>query len=432
MIKGQDPIYGGCNELDADSRHALHKLAERYGIIHEIFVQNFNPEMKIYEQDSPSYLTDGKQILQLCLNCNPIENMRNFPEEIYLLKKLKSLSIALPSASLISKGFETLIDLKNLTLHLLSNPTIFNDAFLPVNVEKLHLIFENGSAIPRWICNFAQLKELTIEFDDYLLEDWLFDLNFLESLFLLGSPIYVPDLFYRFQNLKFLSVNCMNLKNGLHFLRNMKSLEELVVDAFEQNIPESIATLNNLRLLELTGDFNYIPDSIDSLINLETLVICNGNIESLPDTIGHLQGLKKLILETPKLKIIPDSFWNLIWLEELNIQGAQIVEISERIGNLKSLKRLILCDNEFQELPSTLGDLKGLLELYLTGNKLKELPVSIQGLINLRILAIEKKVLDDQPILSRILPWAEIIYPDQDNAFVSEEEMQEICKIEKI
>jgi len=90
-----------------------------------------------------------------------------------------------------------------------------------------------------------------------------------------------------------------------------------------------------------------IPESISTLINLQSIFISPSEIAQLPKSIVKLKKLKELRLAGAKLKALPKD-----------------------IGNLTDLEKINLTSNELKTLPTSIDKLKKLKELNLTGNPL--------------------------------------------------------------
>lgn len=56
--------------------------------------------------------------------------------------------------------------------------------------------------------------------------------------------------------------------------------------------------------------FQSIPDSIAGLVNLRVLDISNNFLKSLPDSIGALRNLEQLNASKNQLVKLPDTLWN--------------------------------------------------------------------------------------------------------------------------
>lgn len=117
--------------------------------------------------------------------------------------------------------------------------------------------------------------------------------------------------------------------------------------------PPEIIKFKNLRELDISMNlFEYLPDNIEDLQNLESLTSAYGPLKSLPDSIGKLKKLRYLNLLDNDLVILPGSIGDLESLEELNLNGNPIRALPPEIFNLKRLKWLWLRTNDQKSLIS--------------------------------------------------------------------------------
>ena len=163
-------------------------------------------------------------------------------------------------------------------------------------------------------------------------------------------------------------------------------------------LPDSIQNLTHLKSLILRyNQLTQLPDWIGNLNCLETLNINVNNLNKLPVSIGTLSYLRELSLWKNELIHLPSTIGNLENLETLNIRLNQLKSLPTTIGNLLSLQNLNLHDNQLTHLPLSIGDLKNLKNLNLSWNFLKILPRSIGYLASLKVLDLERNELIDLP-----------------------------------
>lgn len=126
------------------------------------------------------------------------------------------------------------------------------------------------------------------------------------------------------KNLKHLHFDCPNLVLDEEVIKLFENLEELTLENYAMDLPESLGKLKNLHKLSFKGSsaLTSIPESIGDLQNLEILDLsmCSG-LTSLPKSIGNLKDLKLLFLEgCSSLSSLPKSINNLknlkIWHPE--------------------------------------------------------------------------------------------------------------------
>jgi hypothetical protein len=103
-------------------------------------------------------------------------------------------------------------------------------------------------------------------------------------------------------------------------------------------IPRSIENLQNLIILDLTGNrINYISDRIGNLRNLQGLYLGNNRIRTLPETIGNLTSLTDLDISNNSIEFLPQSITNLASLITFNYSRNPFSEQQETENNTEEL-----------------------------------------------------------------------------------------------
>lgn len=231
-----------------------------------------------------------------------------------------------------------------------------------------------------------------------------FDINFLSPLPNLRSLILknVP-----------VSGSCDRLPEGLFLLEwrittsstpelkelsHLSKLAVLELDARAQTnvlsldgIAESLASLSQLRILKLEGDFGRLPEDFGNLHHLQHITLSSGfRLTSLPDSFGNLSSLQELFISNTGLVTLPNSFGLLSSLKKLSLECFNLSSLPKSFGGLSSLETLtFLCCEEIQRLPESFGDLSKLQFLEISVcPKLEELPESFGRLGALRKLSI--------------------------------------------
>lgn len=119
---------------------------------------------------------------------------------------------------------------------------------------------------------------------------------------------------------------------GMMLRLNPLTDPDLVGDDF----PEEILAIPNLVYLDISGmKFGALPDEIDRLAALQTLVASRNDLEELPRSLGNLSGLKKLFVNKNDLTGLPASLTQCTQLKTVDIKGNPIHP--DAVGQLKQM-----------------------------------------------------------------------------------------------
>jgi Leucine-rich repeat (LRR) protein len=125
------------------------------------------------------------------------------------------------------------------------------------------------------------------------------------------------------------------------------------------HLPKQIFSMFNLQVFSFTGNecdifldddmkcFNIgeLHEDIGKLSKLQELYLVMNELKNLPESIANLSNLKVLDLsDNPGIQI--DNVYNLKNLEHLSLNGCDIKKLSSKITKMKSLKVLGLSNNE--------------------------------------------------------------------------------------
>eukprot|EP01062_Namystynia_karyoxenos_P084393 TRINITY_DN9918_c0_g1_i2.p1 TRINITY_DN9918_c0_g1~~TRINITY_DN9918_c0_g1_i2.p1 ORF type:complete len:829 (+),score=185.87 TRINITY_DN9918_c0_g1_i2:77-2563(+) len=103
--------------------------------------------------------------------------------------------------------------------------------------------------------------------------------------------------------------------------------------------------------LDLSGnELASLPDSIGSLVMLETLNVKSNNLTALPDSICDCASLAALLADQNELSALPEHFGRLTSLEVLGLDWNDLRSFPEQLTAIIGLQRLYLCEN-----PALLG-----------------------------------------------------------------------------
>ena len=128
---------------------------------------------------------------------------------------------------------------------------------------------------------------------------------------------------------------------------------------------------NVIRVLDIShNQLTTLPDSIESLVELQELDVSHNQLSTLPDSIGNLARLKRLYVYVNQLTELPNSIGHLTRLQSLNVPHNELTALPDSIGNLVRLKRLDAAFNRLKALPDSMGNLVELQWLNVCKNQL--------------------------------------------------------------
>lgn len=165
--------------------------------------------------------------------------------------------------------------------------------------------------------------------------------------------------------------------NGITVNNQRVQRIELGYNALEGAFPASVAALDSLKYLYLTGNnlTGSLPDFLPQLEALEH-VYMNGNAFTgvIPDSYGDFKKLLHLDLGSNQLTgNLPSSITNNTSVTQLLLEGNNLSgSIPADISNLTAIRRLALNGNEFSgEVPPSIADLPNLSEFHVSDNMLE-------------------------------------------------------------
>lgn len=145
----------------------------------------------------------------------------------------------------------------------------------------------------------------------------------------------------------------------------------------ENGLDQTIFTITNLNLLNISDTcLEAIPDNIQRLVNLQTLLLFGNKIQDFNVNITSLSKLKVLDLSRNQLKTIPDLS-NMMELTSINFSNNNIEHIA-KIGDMPNLISLDLSNNKLKAfIDVENANLPHLTDLKIKGNAIEELPAHV-------------------------------------------------------
>lgn len=116
-------------------------------------------------------------------------------------------------------------------------------------------------------------------------------------------------------------------------------------DLVGEDFPVELLDIPNLVYLDISGmRFGALPDNIDRLATLQTLVASRNELKTLPDALGNLSGLKKLFLNKNDLTSVPAALTRCTALRTLDLKDNPMSpdvldQIQQMLGEEVKVKR---------------------------------------------------------------------------------------------
>lgn len=176
-------------------------------------------------------------------------------------------------------------------------------------------------------------------------------------------------------------------ENKHELLLSGPTISELITAS--QGLDKNLFNISSLNYLNISHTcLEVVPDEIENLSNLMTLVLHSNEITKLSKSIKSLTKLKVLDCSRNKLTDLPEELGNLSQLNALNCGSNFLKTIPSQVMNIK-LTTLDLSNNEFTTFPDVCYvELLHLSEIYVNGNQITEIPANINFLGSLKIFNI--------------------------------------------
>ncbi|KAG5330503.1 LRC47 protein, partial [Acromyrmex heyeri] len=175
-------------------------------------------------------------------------------------------------------------------------------------------------------------------------------------------------------NLNYLSITYTCLQEVPDEIEKLANLTTLVLHSNEiVALPCGIAKLAKLKVLDCSRNkLTSLPRELGDHPHLSTINLASNCLRDVP-SLTLCTKLSILDLSNNQLKAFPDvCHTELIHLSEIHVNGNYITEIPITISRLQGLKILNIADNSISVVPSELADCSKLKEVYLQENKLSD------------------------------------------------------------
>uniref|UniRef100_A0A3Q0RLQ0 Leucine rich repeat containing 7 n=1 Tax=Amphilophus citrinellus TaxID=61819 RepID=A0A3Q0RLQ0_AMPCI len=266
--------------------------------------------------------------------------------------------------------------------------------------------------VPKEIFSFERtLEELYLDANQIEeLPKQLFNCQALKKLSMPDNDLSnLPTTIASLVNLKELDIskNGIQLPDGFTQLLNLTQL--FLNDAFLEYLPANFGRLSKLRILELRENhlktmpklwsflFTCQPEVLEQIHNMKELWLDNNSLQTIPGSVGKLRQLRYLDLAKNRIETLDADISGCEALEDLLLSSNMLQHLPDSIGMLKKLTTLKVDDNQLTSLPNTIGSLSLLEELDCSCNELESLPPTIGYLHSLRTFAADENFLTELP-----------------------------------
>jgi hypothetical protein len=135
------------------------------------------------------------------------------------------------------------------------------------------------------------------------------------------------------------------------------------------DLDEALRNSNKVLRLNLSNQlYEYFPDEVFTLTNLQVLRLTNMKLSEISPQIANLAKLQMLTVSHNQLEYLPYEIGHLSELRHLDLSNNQLESIPNEISSLSNLVVLNLSNNHISTLPYGLMELKSLKSLNLDGN----------------------------------------------------------------
>ncbi|KAM4808171.1 malignant fibrous histiocytoma-amplified sequence 1 isoform 2-T2 [Rhinophrynus dorsalis] len=251
-------------------------------------------------------------------------------------------------------------------------------------LKKLCLSHNQLQTLPRQLGSLVHLEELDVSFN---------------------RITHLPDTMQGLPRLRTLDLDHNELCSFPLQILHLPALEELDFSGNKMlgstcsgSLPEGIMSMQSLKILWLSSTgISTLPDSFCHLIELESLMLDNNNLDSLPEGFGSLQKLRMINISSNSFQDFPMALLQLVDLEELYVSRNRLTIVPEKISCLSRLVTLWLDNNRIRYLPDSIVELRFLEELVLQGNQIAILPDHFGKLSKVNIWKIKDNPLIQPP-----------------------------------
>lgn len=219
----------------------------------------------------------------------------------------------------------------------------------------------------------------------------VFDMTNLVTLRLVGNNLtFIPVPMMDMIQLRVVSFSNNKISILPERFCTLTNLVELNIAQNQlQSLPRTFGNLKNLEKFEIARNYlEELPDSFGNLEKISQLYLEHNHLKSLPESLEHLK-CHYLNLNVNKLRALPNCLNNMPNLQSLIVNTNPLESLPEDIANMKQLTFLSCCTTKLKALPDSICGMVKLKSLWLDWCDLTGLPLKFANLTSLRTLKME-------------------------------------------
>ncbi len=151
---------------------------------------------------------------------------------------------------------------------------------------------------------------------------------------------------------------------------NPGEVEQLTLNGYEE-IPNGVYKFKNLIKLTIRNGLKSIPNDINKIGKIESLILIDNPITSIPENIRLCIAIQEIKIINSQLQSLPSALFELPNLVSLTIKNGQLVSLPSITQDNYVLKILNLKNNRISSISEDIQHLIGLEGFYCSGNPIK-------------------------------------------------------------
>ncbi len=318
------------------------------------------------------------------ISINSKSDVKLFDKNVKKFKSVTSINIQGGDITSFPKSICTLKNLQQLRIY----QTQIKE--LPKEIGKLSSLeifdisgdYMQGGEITRLPNEIGQLKNLRELRAGYgaitSIPSSIAECESLQILDLDGNPfISIPFAIFQLKYLQELGLNCYSLTSLPQDISSCKSLNKLRLGGKAYSIPNGISKLPYLTDLQISYPLSSIPEELFACSKLVYLDIVLSSYTDIPDSFNSLINLESLSIKRnydeteKKTRTLPLSISSLKKLQNLTLSNLGLQEFDASFKNLKKLKTLDLSSNPIKDFHPVILEMDNIESINLSYSQIQ-------------------------------------------------------------